>query len=88
MSTTERRKKVVKYHPRPSLVQQCKLLDISRSGLYCKPRAESMCNLRLMKEIDAYFLEHPYYGAGRMWDYPNLDLGLEVNIKRVRRLGL
>jgi putative transposase len=86
MSTTERRKKVVKRHPRLSLVQQCKLLDIHRSGLYYRPRAESMYNLRLMKEIDAYFLEHPYYGVERMRDYLNLDLGHRVNIKRVRRL--
>jgi len=86
MSTTERRKKVVKCHPRPSLVQQCELLDIHRSGLYYKPRNESMCNLRLMKGIDAYFLEHPYYGVERMTDYLNLDLGHRVNVKRVRRL--
>ena len=82
MSTTERRKKVVKSHPRLSLVQQCKLLDIHRSGFYYKPRAESMYNLRLMKEIDEYFLEHPYYGVECMTDY----LNHRVNIKRVRRL--
>ncbi len=86
MSTTERRKKVVKCHPRLSLVQQCKLLNIHRSGLYYKPRNESGYNLRLMKEIDAYFMEHPYYGVERMTDYLNLDLSHRVNVKRVRRL--
>jgi len=86
MSTTERRKKVVKCHPRLSLVQQCKLLNIHRSGLYYKPRSESGYNLRLMKEIDAYFMEHPYYGVERMTDYLNLDLSHRVNVKRVRRL--
>jgi len=39
-----------------------------------------------MKEIDAYFLEHPYYGVERMTDYLNLDLGYRVNVKRIRRL--
>ena len=39
-----------------------------------------------MKEIDAHFLEHPYYGAERMTDYLNLDLGHRVNVKRVHRL--
>jgi len=39
-----------------------------------------------MKEIDVYFLEHPYYGVERMADYLNLDLGHRVNVKRVRRL--
>ena len=86
MSTTQRRKKVVRCHPRLSLVQQCKLLKIHRSGLYYKPRSESAYNLKLMKEIDAHFLEHPYYGVERMTDYLNLDLGYRVNVKRVRRL--
>ena len=39
-----------------------------------------------MKEIDVYFLEHPYYDVERMTDYLNLDLGHRVNVKRVRRL--
>lgn len=86
MSTTQRRNKVVKSHPRLSLAQQCKLLKIHRSGLYYKPRGESSYNLRLMKEIDTHFLEHPYYGVERMTDYLNLDLGHRVNVKRVRRL--
>ena len=86
MSTTERRQKVVRSHPRLNLVQQCKLLDIHRSGLYYRPRSESMLNLKLMKEIDAHFLEHPYYGVERMTDYLNLDLGYRINVKRTRRL--
>jgi len=86
MSTTERRQKVVKSHPRLGLVQQCKILSIQRSGLYYRPRSEGVLNLKLMKEIDAHFLEHPYYGVERMTDYLNLDLGYLVNIKRVRRL--
>ena len=86
MSTTERRQKVVKSHPRLSLVRQCELLKVNRSGLYYKPRSESSFNLKLMKEIDVYFLEHPYYGVERMTDYLNLDLGYRVNVKRVRRL--
>lgn len=86
MSATERRRKVVKCHPGLSLVQQCKLLKIHRSSLYYRPRSESAHNLRLMREIDACFLEHPYYGVERMTDYLNLDLGHRVNVKRVRRL--
>jgi len=86
MSTTERRQKVVRSHPRLSLVRQCELLNVHRSSLYYKPRSESLFNLKLMKEIDVYFLEHPYYGVERMTDYLNLDLGHRVNVKRVRRL--
>ncbi|KAA1239150.1 IS3 family transposase, partial [Aquimarina sp. RZ0] len=86
MSTIQKRQKVVKSHPGLSLKQQCKLLEIHRSGLYYKPKGESLLNLKLMKEIDRYFLEHPYYGVERMTDYLNLDLGYRVNVKRIRRL--
>jgi len=86
MSTTKRRQMVVKSHPRLSLVKQCKILSIQRSRLYYKPRGESLLNQKLMKVIDRFFLEHPYYGVERMTDYLNLDLGYKVNIKRVRRL--
>ena len=86
MSTTQKRQKVVRSHPGLSLNQQCKLLEVHRSGLYYKPKGESLLNLKLMKEIDKHFLEHPYYGVERMTDYLKLDLGYRVNIKRVRRL--
>ena len=86
MTTTQRRQKVVKSHPRLSLKEQCKILSIHRSGLYYKPKGESILNLMLMKAIDKQFLDHPYYGVERMTDYLNLDLGYGVNIKKVRRL--
>jgi putative transposase len=86
MRVTEKRQKVIKSHPSLSLEKQCDLLEIHRSGLYYKPKGESPLNLKLMNEIDRYFLEHPYYGVPRMTDYLNLDLGYGVNKKRVRRL--
>lgn len=86
MSTTQKRQKVVRSHPRLSLEKQCKLLSLHRSGIYYKPKGSSALNLTLMKEIDKHFMEHPYYGVSRMRDYLNLDLGYRVNIKRVRRL--
>ena len=86
MSTTQKRQKVVRSHPRLSLAQQCKILEIHRSGLYYKPKGESPLNLKLMKAIDKQFLEHPYYGVERMTDYLKLDLRYRVNVKRIRRL--
>lgn len=86
MSATQKRQKVVKSHPGLSLNEQCKLLGIHRSGLYYKPRGESSLNLRLMRIIDEYFQDHPYYGVERMTDYLNLDKGFRVDVKRVRRL--
>lgn len=72
---------VVKSHPRLSLKEQCKILSISRSKVYYKPKDKSILNLRLMEAIDKQFLEHPYYGVERMTDYLNMDL----NVKRIRR---
>jgi putative transposase len=86
MSTTQKRQRVVKDHPGLSLKEQCKILSIHRSGLYYKPKGESLLNLRLMAAIDRQFIEHPYYGVERMTDYLNMDLGYRVNVKRVRRL--
>jgi len=86
MTTTQKRQLVVKGHPRLSLKEQCKILSIHRSGMYYKPRGESFLNLQLMQAIDKQFTLHPYYGASRMTDYLNMDLGYHVNIKRVRRL--
>ena len=86
MTTTQKRQKVVKSHPRLSLKEQCKIFSIHRSGLYYKPKGESLLNLKLMESIDRCFIDHPYYGAERMTDYLNLDLGYGVNVKRVRRL--
>ncbi len=37
MSVERRRAKVDRQHPSLSVVCQCKLLDISRSGLYYQP---------------------------------------------------
>jgi putative transposase len=86
MSTTQKRQKVVKTHPGLSLKEQCNILSIHRSGLYYKPKGESLLNLKLMEAIDRYFIDHPYYGIERMTDYLNMDLGYRVNVKRVRRL--
>ncbi len=86
MNTTQKRQRVVKSHPRLSLKEQCKILTIHRSGLYYKPKGESLLNLKLMESIDRYFIDHPYYGVERMTDYLNMDLGYRVNVKRVRRL--
>ena len=43
-----------------SLVKQCDLLSIHRSGLYYKPKGESSLNLELMRKIDEYYLHHPF----------------------------
>ena len=71
--------------PRLSIVRQCLLLHLNRSGVYYRPVPQSEANLALMRLIDAQFLETPYYGSRQMTWYLR-RLGYEVGRKRVRRL--
>ena len=72
-------------HEKLSVVRQCGLLGISRSGLYYAPKGESALTLALMQEIDRAFTEWPFLGVRQMRDYLAL-LGYGVGKKRVRRL--
>lgn len=85
-STTEKRLIVVKPQPRLSLDEQCDLLTIHRSGVYYKPKGESVLNLRLIKIIDEYFMEHPSFGVERMTGYSRLNKGFNLKKKTMRRL--
>ena len=49
-----------------SVAEQCKLLSISRSSYYYKPKGLSAEDLELMKIIDEIYTQHPYYGTRRM----------------------
>jgi len=71
---------------KPSILRQCELLGISRSGLYYEPKKTSALNLELMRKIDEHYLEHPYKGAPRMYVYLTEDLEYEVSKNRVARL--
>ena len=72
-------------HATLSVVRQCDLLSISRSGLYYMPKGEPAINLVLMREIDQAFTEWPFLGVRQMRNYMRL-LGYSTGIKRVRRL--
>ncbi len=72
-------------HPSLSVVKQCKLLDISRSGLYYQPKGVSEEDLAIMKLIDQQYLVTPFYGARRMAVWLKRQQ-YQVNRKRVRRL--
>ncbi|MDP8306127.1 MAG: IS3 family transposase [Candidatus Chlorobium antarcticum] len=67
---------IEKEHSDLSLTRQCDLLTIHRSKL----------NRELMRLLDEQYLNKPYYGVYRMWEWLNKDNGYKVNIKRVRRL--
>jgi len=84
--SVERRRTIVdRRHPSLSVVRQCQLLDISRSGLYYQPAGISEEDLTLMKLIDRQYLATPFYGARRLAAWLKYQ-GHRVNRKRVRRL--
>ena len=72
-------------YPSLSVVRQCELVSISRSGFYYQPPGETSENLALMRLIDAQFLETPWYGSRQMARHLRRD-GHQVGRKRVRRL--
>jgi putative transposase len=53
-------------HLQLSIVRQCELMSISRSGFYYRPAGETPLNLELMRLIDTQFLETPWYGSRQM----------------------
>jgi len=71
--------------PRLSVVRQCTLLQLNRSGVYYRPASESDANLAPMRLIDAQFLETPYYGFRQTTRHLR-QLGHNVGRKRVRLL--
>ena len=72
-------------HPSLSIVRQCRLLDISRSGLYYQPVGLSEEDITLMKLIDRQYLATPFYGARKIAAWLK-NQNYSVNRKRVRRL--
>ncbi len=71
--------------PSLSVVRQCSLLDISRSGLYYQSKGISEDSLAVMKLIDRQYLATPFYGARKIAVWLK-GQGHQVNRKRVRRL--
>ena len=71
--------------PEVSLVAQCQLLGLSRSGWYASPVPEAGLNQELRRRIDQEYTAHPFYGSRRMTAVLR-RAGYPVNRKRVIRL--
>jgi putative transposase len=65
--------------------RQCALLGLNRSTLYHQPARETEENLRLMRQIDAEYTRHPFYGSRKLTVWLE-EQGETVNRKRVQRL--
>jgi len=68
-----------------SIRRQCELLDVPPSTVYYKGVGESRENLRLMTAMDRLFTKDPTLGVLGMQDELG-ELGMDYNIKRIRRL--
>ena len=79
------RQNLISSCPELSIRRQCELLDISRSGFYYEPCAETPENLALMRLLDEMNLARPVYGSRRLTVLLNRE-GWKVNRKRVVRL--
>ncbi len=72
-------------HPSLSMTRQCRLMGVSRSGLYYQPKGICEEHLAVMKLIDWQYLARPYYGARKMAAWLG-GQGRRVNRKLVQRL--
>ncbi|MDN5842910.1 MAG: hypothetical protein L0H54_05615 [Alcaligenaceae bacterium] len=70
-----------------SIARQCRLLAVSRAGLYYKPKGQSEENLALMDETDRQYLKTPSYGSRQMCAHLQRH-GQAVNRRLMAVMGL
>jgi len=68
-----------------AVTRQCRLLDVSRSTAYYKPKPVSSEDLTLMRRLDELHLEAPSAGSRMLRDLLRQD-GIVINRKKVQRL--
>jgi putative transposase len=85
MSIPDRRAQLDRAHGVLSIRHQCRLLGLSRSGIYRTPRPANDDDLALMRRIDELFTARPFLGSRRMAWLLSED-GVRINRKRVQRL--
>jgi putative transposase len=74
-----------------SIVRQCELLNISRSGFYYEHRGVSKRNLEIMKAIDRIHTEYPFYGFRRIRNelrMYNIFIGKKLVIKLMKLMAI
>lgn len=74
-----------------SMMQQCRLLGVSRSSLYYRARPTSQSDLDMMRKIDELHLEHPFAGSRMLRRFVRRD-GHNVGRRHVgtlmRKMGI
>jgi len=67
------------------LTRQAKLLKLSRSGLYYRPRPVPPADLAVMRRIDELHLDYPFAGSRMLRDLLRGE-GVEIGRQRVARM--
>ena len=84
-SLPDRRLLIEPEHKNLSVVKQCELLKVSRSGFYYEPVPETEENLAIMRVLDEQYLKTPFFGTEKLVVLLIL-MGYKINKKRLRRL--
>ena len=79
------RKAMIKGKQRIAVSRQCQRLAVPRSSVSTRAQGVSAADLALMRQIDALYLQWPFYGRRRLCEELR-QRGDPVNRKRVRRL--
>jgi putative transposase len=67
------------------LTRQARVLKLSRSSLYYRPRPVSAADLAVMRRIDTLHLDHPFAGSRMLRDMLNAE-GVTIGREHVRTL--
>jgi putative transposase len=68
-----------------ALTRQAKILKLSRSGLYYRPRPVPPADLAVMRRIDELHLDYPFAGSRMLRDLLRGE-GVEIGRQRVARM--
>jgi putative transposase len=85
-SAAQKRELIDLKHPQISVVRQCSLLGLSRSGLYYQPVPVSAENLAIMRLLDEEYTKHPFLGVIKLTNWLKGQGYPYVGKRRVRRL--
>ncbi|MGH3429686.1 MAG: IS3 family transposase, partial [Mycobacteriales bacterium] len=53
-------------HAELSVRRQCAVLGLNRASYYYQAATETEENLRLMRQLDAEYTRHPFYGSRKL----------------------
>jgi len=74
-----------------AVTRQCKLLELSRSGVYYTPVPVSAKDLELMRQVDEIHLQYPFYGSRKirneLWAR-GCDIGRDKVRHLMHRMGI